>query len=219
MSTPTTATEVVPIGTRAFAYSRPWDGRSLTARGYLAPDTATEALDDDRAIPRLALASACAGGAAGCLIHPDQVGVFILAHPRARLVFHKCAFDFWVIDRHLRERGEEKARKAWWEACDRDRMADAMLLDHLIELARRDAARRPRDLAAAGRPRRRLDPGPRGRDPGRRRRPRVDQPGLRQAGRSPPDRRLPPRARGARPCWSSTRSLPLISPSRRLPGW
>ena len=84
MSTLTATTEVVQIGDKAFAYCRPWDGRPLTARGYLAFDTETEVLKDDLRIPRLALASACTGGESSCLIHPDQVGAFILAHPQAR---------------------------------------------------------------------------------------------------------------------------------------
>jgi hypothetical protein len=66
-------------------------------------------------------------------------------------VFHNAAFDFWVIDRHLRDRDERLALRAWWDACDGDRMSDTMLLDQLIELARRDADPRPRDLAALGR--------------------------------------------------------------------
>ena len=43
-----------------------------------------------------------AGAAACCLIHPDQVAAFVLAHPRARWVFHHVGFDFWVVARHLR---------------------------------------------------------------------------------------------------------------------
>jgi hypothetical protein len=142
---------VVTIGDRRFTYQKPWDGRPLTAQGFLAFDTETELADDDRTVPRLALASACAGGSACCVVHPDQVGAFILAHPQARWVFHNVAFDFWAVDRHLRDRGERAARQAWWDACDANRMGDTMLLDQLIELARRDADPRPRDLAAVGR--------------------------------------------------------------------
>ena len=141
MTTTVTLPGIVQISGKEFPYQKPWDGRPLAGGGYLAFDTETEVLDNDREIPRLALASACAGGRLSCLIHPDQVGRFIVAHPRARLVFHNCSFDFWVIDRHLRERGEEAARKAWWDACDQNRMSDTMLLDQLIDLAR--TRRRP----------------------------------------------------------------------------
>src|SRR5262245_49202577 len=151
MTTTVTLPGIVQISGKEFPYRKPWDGRPLAGGGYLAFDTETEVLDNDREIPRLALASASAGGTASCLIHPDQVGRFIVAHPRARLVFHSCAFDFWVIDRHLLERGEEEARKAWWDACDKNRMSDTMLLDQLIELARRDADPVPRDLSIVGR--------------------------------------------------------------------
>ena len=85
------------------------------------------------------------------MIHPDQLGAFILAHPRARYVFHNIVFDLAVIDHHLQECGEEEARQAWWDACEANRMHDTMILDQLIGLARRDAEPRPRNLADVGR--------------------------------------------------------------------
>ena len=57
---------------------------------------------------------ASAGEKDSCLIHPDQLGAFILAHSQARWVFHNVAFDFWVVNRHLSGRGEEEALRAWW---------------------------------------------------------------------------------------------------------
>jgi hypothetical protein len=141
------AEQTVRLGDRVLPYFF-WDGAVLDG-DLLGFDTET-ALIQGHEIPELALASASAGATSSCLIHPDQVGRFILAHPRARLVFHNCAFDFWVIDRHLRERGEEAARSAWWTACDENRMSDTILLDQLLELARRDAEPRPRDLAVVG---------------------------------------------------------------------
>jgi DNA polymerase family A/3'-5' exonuclease len=151
MSITATENSIVRIGDREFPYQRPWDGRALTNRGFLAFDTETEAIDNsDRRPPRLALATASAGDAASAVIHPEQVGRFILAHPRARYVIHNAAFDFAVIDRHLQECGEEDARRAWWDACESNRMHDTMILDQLIELARRDADPRPRNLAVIG---------------------------------------------------------------------
>jgi hypothetical protein len=141
---------LVRIGDRPFSFDKPWDGGPLTDRDYLAFDTETELIVDERQIPRLVLASASAGGDANCLLRPEQVGRFILTHPHAHFVFHNVAFDFWVVDRHLVERGEESARQAWWDACDQNRMSDTMLLDQLIELARCDADPRPRDLATIG---------------------------------------------------------------------
>ena len=67
--------------------------------------------------------------------------------------------QFWVIDHHLEGRGEDEARRAWWDAAEQNRMSDTMLLDQLIDAGRRDAE--PRRLQ----PRRdrqaytRLDPG------------------------------------------------------------
>ena len=148
MSIATCTTGSVRIGDQEFPYQRPWDGRALANRGYLAFDTETEVLQPgDRCIPRLALATASAGDSASAVIHPDQVGQFILAHARARFVCFNAAFDFWVVDRHLQERGEQAARAAWWDACEGNRMHDPMLLDQLIELALRDAEPRPRNLA------------------------------------------------------------------------
>jgi hypothetical protein len=92
-------TSSVQIGDQPFSFQRRWDGRALTNRGYLAFDTETEARDQDGQIPRLALATASAGDAASAVIHPEQVGRFLLAHPRARFVFHNVAFDFWVVRR------------------------------------------------------------------------------------------------------------------------
>ena len=152
MSIATSTTCLVRIGDREFPFEKPWSGRTLANRGYLAFDTETEVLkDNDRQIPQLALATASAGDSASAVIHPDDVGRFILAHPRARYVIHNVAFDFWVVDHHLQAKGEEEARKAWWDACEGNRMRDTMILDQLIELARRDADPRPRSLADMGR--------------------------------------------------------------------
>ena len=91
-------------------------------------------VDLDREVPRLALASYSTGRQHG-LIHPDQVGAFILAHADGRFVCHNASFDFWVVDRHLRGRGEEEARRIWWDICDQGRLRCSMLLDMLIRLA------------------------------------------------------------------------------------
>src|SRR5262245_3356812 len=136
----------VLIGDKPYPYSRPWDGEPLTGSGFLAFDTETEMIADDGSVPQLALASASAGSWANCIIYPEQVADFILAHPHAIFVVHNAAFDFWVVDRHLRDAGQEDARRAWWDACDENRMRDTMLLDQLLELARPDANPRPRDL-------------------------------------------------------------------------
>jgi hypothetical protein len=114
----------------------------------IAFDTET-ALIEGVAVPELALASASSGGE-HCLIQPDRVGQFILAHRDRRFVFQNVAFDFWVIVKHLEERGETEALRCWWATADEGRMHDAMILDMLLRLARHDAYPRPRDLAVLG---------------------------------------------------------------------
>ena len=75
MSIVTAMTSSVRIGDREFSYQKPWDGRALANRGYVAFDTETEVLQaGDHRIPRLALATASAGDSASAVIHPGQVG-------------------------------------------------------------------------------------------------------------------------------------------------
>jgi hypothetical protein len=132
-----TLEQTVSISGKSFAYQRPWDGRRLDLPGtcpYLAFDTETEIVDLTRSVPRLALA-AVSTGRQHALLHPDQVADFILRHADAHYVFFNVPFDFWTVDRHLRDRGEEKARRVWWDVCHQDRMHCALLLDMLIRLA------------------------------------------------------------------------------------
>ena len=120
MSITATTNSIVRIGDREFPFQRPWDGRPLTNRGFLALDTETEAIDDiNRRTPRLALATASAGDAASAVIHPDQVGRFILAHPRARYVFHNIVFDLAVIDHPPAGVRRGGGRQAWWTPASR----------------------------------------------------------------------------------------------------
>jgi DNA polymerase I-like protein with 3'-5' exonuclease and polymerase domains len=133
----------VTIGGKTFSYTPRWSGERLSpADGYLALDTETELIPDDPAAPppQLALASASAGDRDSCLVHPEDVGAFVLAHQGLRVVCHHAAFDFWVIEEHLRRRGEEEAREVWWTIADRGRLHDSMLLDALVRLARDDTA-------------------------------------------------------------------------------
>jgi hypothetical protein len=138
----------VLIGGQEYPYSRPWqDQRLLPGDGYLAFDTETELVDLKRDIPRLALASASAGVKDSILILPDDLGNFILAHRHLHFICHNAAFDFWVVEQHLRRRGEEKARQAWWTIAEHNRLHDSMLLDMLVRSARDDSFPAPRDLA------------------------------------------------------------------------
>ena len=130
-------TNSVTINGKVFEYQLPWDGHRLSlspACPFIAFDTETEIVDLTMQVPRLALATA-SNGRQHAIIHPDQVAEFILQHADAHFVFHNAAFDFWVINQHLREHGAEEARLKWWDACDQNRVPDSMLLDALIRLA------------------------------------------------------------------------------------
>jgi DNA polymerase I-like protein with 3'-5' exonuclease and polymerase domains len=141
----------VTIGTRVFPYRR-WAGRPLPADDrWLAFDTKTEEVDLRKDIPRLALVTASAGPRANVVVHPDDIGAFILAHRNRRFVCHNAAFDFWVIEAHLRGRGEEEARALWWEIVEGNRLHDSMLLDMLQRLAQNDTFPDPRNLGVVAR--------------------------------------------------------------------
>jgi hypothetical protein len=142
----------VNIGGKLFTYSPRWSGGRLAAAdGLLAFDVETDVVDLKREVPRLALASASAGEAASCLVHPDDLGAFVRAHDGLDLVCHNAAFDFWAVERHLRLRGEDAALAAWWETAEANRLHDSMLLDMLLRLAVDDAFPDPRDLATVAR--------------------------------------------------------------------
>src|SRR5262249_25217479 len=142
----------VPISAREYPYLPRWSAqRLLPDDGYLAFDTETEVVDLKRYVPRLALASASAGEQDSCLIHPDDLGRFVLAHKCLHWICQNIAFDFWVTERHLRVRGERQALEAWRGSAAGNRLHDSMLLDMLVRLARDDSYPNPRDLAALAR--------------------------------------------------------------------
>jgi hypothetical protein len=148
VGTLTAAGTVVTISGKDYPYARRWAGRRLLPLdAYMAFDTETEVVDLQREVPRLALASASAGDTDNCLVHPDDVGTFILAHKGLHWICHNAAFDFWVVERHLCERGEKQALQAWWDIVSNIRLHDSMLLDALVRLARDDSYPKMRDLA------------------------------------------------------------------------
>jgi DNA polymerase I-like protein with 3'-5' exonuclease and polymerase domains len=137
----------VDLSGRSFPYLPRWAGQVLMAEGvYLAFDVETNLVDLAREVPRLALASASAGAQANCLIHPDDLARFVLVHQDLHWVCHHAAFDFWTVEKHLRQRGETEALAAWWQIAETNRLHDSMLLDMLVRLARDDAFPDPRRL-------------------------------------------------------------------------
>jgi hypothetical protein len=138
----------VTISGQKYLYRQRWRGERMEpCDRYIAFDTETEVLDLQRQIPRLALATASAGENDNAIIHPDDVGAFIMAHTDLRFICHHAAFDFWTVEQHLRQRCEEDARRAWWDVAATNRLHDSLLLDMLLRLARDDSFPRPRDLA------------------------------------------------------------------------
>ena len=122
----------VSISGSEFKYHRWSVGEKMPAR-FIAFDTETDLIKGHE-IPRLALAMA-SGGRQNVLIHPDDVGEFLLTHPQAHIVCHSAAFDFWVIHQHLSVRGETEALKVWTQLVSDRRLHDTMLLDILLRLS------------------------------------------------------------------------------------
>jgi DNA polymerase I-like protein with 3'-5' exonuclease and polymerase domains len=147
------ATASVTISGKEFAYQKPWNGKRLTLSPqcpYLAFDTETDIVDLSVEIPRLALASASTGHE-HVVLPPEQVSEFIRVHHASEFVFHNAAFDYWVVDRHLREKRDKGTRYLWRSICHFGRMHDSMLLDVVIRMAQGERAGndwiRMRDLA------------------------------------------------------------------------
>jgi len=142
--------EVTISGFR-YSYER-WRPGHPRLGQLLAIHTQT-ALIDGHDIPPLAVVTA-SDGRRHVLIHPDDLGEFILCHSASVFVCHDVAFDFWVIHQHLSVTGETQALQDWEQTVINRRLHDTMLLDVLIRLAGGEPAQRqgstpdiaPRDL-------------------------------------------------------------------------
>jgi hypothetical protein len=138
---------VVRLGGREYPYSA-WDGRPLGG-GRLGFDTETAPIAGHEP-PDLAVAQA-SDGERVVLVHPDRLGEFLRAHAGQELVLHNAAFDYWVVERHLRLRGEAEALRAWEAVFDDRRAHDSMLMDQLLRIARGDTDVSRRDVAEVAR--------------------------------------------------------------------
>ena len=107
--------------------------QSRVYEGRLALDCETEVIDGPT-VPRLALVSV-SDGKNHYLVHPDDLGAFVLAHADLPIVFHNAAFDFWVVHEHLVRHKRPKAAAAWMTHLRQRRLHDTMLLDMLVRLA------------------------------------------------------------------------------------
>jgi hypothetical protein len=141
-----TYTKSIRVGDGTFPYIPRWAGQVLApADGYLSYDVETNLVDLSREIPQIALASASTNELA-CLVHPDDLGRFILVHHHLRWLGQSVSFDFWATAQHLQQRGDQEALAAWWQIADEGRLHDTMLLDMLLRLARDDSYPNPRGL-------------------------------------------------------------------------
>ena len=114
----------------AWRYHR---GQGQIYDGRYALDCETELIDGHK-IPRLALVSV-SDGKTHYLVHPDDLGAFVLAHADLPVVFHNAAFDFWVVHEHLVRHKRPKAAAAWMGLLRHGWLHDTMLLDMLVRLA------------------------------------------------------------------------------------
>lgn len=137
-----------------YRYQLPWNGRTRlrgTHKKPIAFDTETELIRpknpadagkekyelDPTHIPQLALATV-SDGRTSFFLHPDQLVDFIRLHFREHFVGQNIAFDFWVIDQHLKACSDDRREPAlscWWQIADEGRLHDTLLLDMLFRLA------------------------------------------------------------------------------------
>ena len=112
-----------------------WKGEQLRSHRDLplSFDVETEAIEDERQIPKLALAVASDGNH-HVVIHPECVGEFLDQHSNNFFVGHNVQFDFWVVDQHLSDQNHP-ARRVLWDICHQGRLFDTMVLDLLLQLA------------------------------------------------------------------------------------
>jgi len=128
----------------------PWRGERIAGES-VALDTETFHIGEqlDRGgVPKLVLASASGSAPnANYVIHPDDLGPFLLTHRHRQLVFFNIAFDVPVIEKALRVRGQMEAAEALRRMVTGKQCHDAMLLDQLVRLAEGRRPYYPRALA------------------------------------------------------------------------
>ena len=138
--TASTLSPAAPAGpvelTCTFTQYVKWDGEvMLPSDMYVSFATRTIDADTAHAVPCLVLVAASFGLTGNVVIHPADIGPFICQHRFLRFVGHDVAVDFWVVEQHLRLRGEAEALAAWWAVAGDNRLHDSMLLDMLVRLA------------------------------------------------------------------------------------
>ena len=121
---------VVQLGPHPFLWEV-WNGQPLGR--HVAIDCETTLIENHQ-VPQLCMVSIC-DGTNQFVAPPAMADQLLLQTRESQLVFHNAAFDFWVLDKHLR--GKE-SRNWLWAAADQGRIHDTMLLGGLVQLAEDD---------------------------------------------------------------------------------
>lgn len=123
-----------------YTYSLPWSGEKFPSSktNPIAFDTETEVVDVGT--PKAVLAT-ISTGTRSAVLSLQQLPSFIQQHAGSYLVGHNFAFDFWVVERYLRESDHREALGIWWSLVDRGHVFDTMVLDMLVRIARGEGAK------------------------------------------------------------------------------
>jgi hypothetical protein len=68
------------------------------------------------------------------LIHPDRLGEFAGRHRSQQWVGHNLSFDFWVLQKHADDTGNNLLKEYLWRLGDDNRLCDTAVLDLLLQL-------------------------------------------------------------------------------------
>ncbi len=131
-----------------FTYDTDWDGQTVLAGNIIAFDCETVAHDIPE--PQVLVLSAVSNGKTSFFIKNSELANFILLHKDKHFVFQNIPFDFWVVDKYLRQNHQQEALASWYDIVENVRAHDTMLLDMLYQLALRDAYPVPRNLGVLG---------------------------------------------------------------------
>ena len=112
--------------------------RSPRLCGSLIAITTATASVNDHEIPPLTFLIA-SDGQQHLVIHPDDLGGFLIAHLDSEFVCFDAGRVFWIVHKHLTLRAEAEALQVWLKVVHSHRLHDIMLLDILLRLAAGEA--------------------------------------------------------------------------------
>jgi len=116
-----------------------WNGRAFESDEVALWAAKTTSADGTSAVPAPILFGVAATGQDACLLHPDHVGAFLLAHRNSTLICHDAALLHWVLVHYLRGgTGGSEALEVLWGFSRDHRLVDVAILDQLVGLANGD---------------------------------------------------------------------------------